>query len=320
VSTTDSGVGFLPTHRVPAAGLATYPEPTPAAPSGPRLEPALDVQVVEQRDDGWAKIACANGWTAWGDGRLLAPLPRYVPASGIVTFAAADPRQAPGARLDAGLEVAVSQQRPDGWAHVVCSNGWSAWADGRLLLSMPLAGTPAVHVQAPPISSRPGAPAYARSRPGPYTGPGYAGSVPDEVYTRWLPLLGGVLVVVGSFLPWVNVLSVGVSPWHISFLFLFRVTTDAFPHIGVVTLASAVLIFGYALAPFVLGRPAPRRVLFIGAVIAVDTALLYFGRWLHPATGIGLAVGPFVTLAGGGLAAVAHFRSRPVGARGLGWI
>src|SRR5579884_2935046 len=152
MSTLDSGVDFQATHRVPAAGLATYPEPASDAPPGPRLEPALDVQVVEQRDDGWAKIACSNGWTAWGDGRLLATLPRYVPASGIVTFAAADPRQPPGARLDAGLEVAVTEQRPDGWAHVVCSNGWSAWADGRLLLSAPLAGMAGAQVQAPPIS------------------------------------------------------------------------------------------------------------------------------------------------------------------------
>jgi SH3-like domain-containing protein len=36
--------------------------------------------------------------------------------------------------LDAGLEIQVLDQQEQ-WAHILCSNGWSAWVDSRLLVT-----------------------------------------------------------------------------------------------------------------------------------------------------------------------------------------
>jgi hypothetical protein len=72
---TDPGrVPYSPTHRVPATGLPTWPRPDPALPPENRLEPGLDVMVLELRPDGWAHVRTSNTWTAWIDGRLLEPL------------------------------------------------------------------------------------------------------------------------------------------------------------------------------------------------------------------------------------------------------
>src|SRR5205807_1898989 len=56
-----------------------------------------------------------------------------VSSPGVRTWAEPNPALAPGTTLDAGLQVQVVEQRTNGWAHVVCSNGWSAWVDGRRL-------------------------------------------------------------------------------------------------------------------------------------------------------------------------------------------
>ena len=55
-----------------------------------------------------------------------------VPEGGLPTWADADPNSAQTARLDGGLEVSVDATQ-GAWSHVVCSNGWSAWLDGRAL-------------------------------------------------------------------------------------------------------------------------------------------------------------------------------------------
>ena len=62
---------FVPTHRVPPAGLDSWPRPDPLVAAGPRIDGGLEVQVVDRLGD-WAKVAFSNGWTAWVDGRLLA--------------------------------------------------------------------------------------------------------------------------------------------------------------------------------------------------------------------------------------------------------
>jgi hypothetical protein len=47
-------------------------------------------------------------------------------------WAAPDPADAPVARIDAWVELQVLERAGD-WAHIVCSNGWSAWVDGRAM-------------------------------------------------------------------------------------------------------------------------------------------------------------------------------------------
>ncbi len=61
---------WTPTHRVPSTGMACYAAPDPATASGVRLDPWLDVQVIESRQ-GWSQVRCSNGWTTWVDGRRL---------------------------------------------------------------------------------------------------------------------------------------------------------------------------------------------------------------------------------------------------------
>ncbi|GAA2797617.1 hypothetical protein RMN57_34460 [Kitasatospora sp. CM 4170] len=62
--------------------------------------------------------------------------PTHVAApDGMATWAAPDPSQ-PSTPLDPLLPVRLIDRRGD-WAYVLCSNGWSTWVDGRLLVALP---------------------------------------------------------------------------------------------------------------------------------------------------------------------------------------
>ncbi|MFJ5228343.1 hypothetical protein ACIQBJ_00440 [Kitasatospora sp. NPDC088391] len=58
-----------------------------------------------------------------------------VPADGMATWTAPDPA-AGGVALDALLPVELAEAHGN-WARIVCSNGWTAWVDGRLLVALP---------------------------------------------------------------------------------------------------------------------------------------------------------------------------------------
>ena len=58
----------------------------------------------------------------------------HVPAAGMSAWPRPDPALRPEHHLAAGLDVMVIEQRDDGWAHVVFSNDWEAWVDGRRLV------------------------------------------------------------------------------------------------------------------------------------------------------------------------------------------
>jgi hypothetical protein len=53
-----------------------------------------------------------------------------VPAGGLDAYHEPDASASPVASLDAALAVQVDEQL-GAWAHVICSNGWQAWVDGR---------------------------------------------------------------------------------------------------------------------------------------------------------------------------------------------
>ncbi|MGW2375711.1 hypothetical protein [Kitasatospora sp. NPDC001683] len=57
------------------------------------------------------------------------------PPNGMATWTAPDPAR-PSARLDPLLPVRLIVRQGD-WAQVLCSNGWTAWVDGRLLVALP---------------------------------------------------------------------------------------------------------------------------------------------------------------------------------------
>ncbi|MEE1825070.1 hypothetical protein PUR61_23220 [Streptomyces sp. BE20] len=57
------------------------------------------------------------------------------PPDGLASWVTPDPAQ-PTARLDPLLPVRLIAREGD-WAQVLCSNGWTTWVDGRLLVSLP---------------------------------------------------------------------------------------------------------------------------------------------------------------------------------------
>ncbi|MFD5426680.1 hypothetical protein [Streptomyces sp. NPDC127084] len=86
----DAVPGFRPTHVVPGDGLPTWESPDAARPSAP-LDPFLPVELLDRRGD-WGRVLCANGWSAWVDGRLLVPVPQAPPPAGQPLARTADPR------------------------------------------------------------------------------------------------------------------------------------------------------------------------------------------------------------------------------------
>ncbi|MEW1639188.1 hypothetical protein AB0469_34670 [Streptomyces sp. NPDC093801] len=71
---------FHPTHVVPQEGLPAWEAPDVTRPTAP-LDPFLPVQLLTRRGE-WTEILCANGWSAWVDGRLLVAVPQPPPTAG----------------------------------------------------------------------------------------------------------------------------------------------------------------------------------------------------------------------------------------------
>ncbi|MEU9414745.1 hypothetical protein [Streptomyces sp. NPDC051000] len=89
--TSPEGVAdFRPTHVVPREGLPAWEEPDVSRPAA-ALDAFLPVQLLARRGE-WAEILCANGWSAWVDGRLLVVVPRPPPTAGRPLSRSEDPR------------------------------------------------------------------------------------------------------------------------------------------------------------------------------------------------------------------------------------
>ncbi|MEU8979338.1 hypothetical protein ACFVXA_01730 [Streptomyces sp. NPDC058246] len=95
---------FHPTHVVPQDGMAAWESPDPSRPTVP-LDGLLPVQLVDRLGD-WGRIVCANGWSAWIDGRLLISVPQAPPAASSPLARTADPRP-----LLARVEAALTRYR-----------------------------------------------------------------------------------------------------------------------------------------------------------------------------------------------------------------
>ncbi|MFI2436025.1 hypothetical protein [Streptomyces sp. NPDC018693] len=131
---------FRPTHVVPGHGMPAWEAPDPARPTVP-LDPLLPVRLVEERGD-WGHVLCANGWSAWVDGRLLVAVPQDPPTvDGGPLTRTADPRPllARVERVLAGYRAAVEdlasgaldgetfRRRTEGLRTGVVVDGESLW-------------------------------------------------------------------------------------------------------------------------------------------------------------------------------------------------
>ncbi|MEU8794819.1 hypothetical protein [Streptomyces sp. NPDC048643] len=95
---------FRPTHVVPQDGLPAWETPDPSRPTVP-LDALLPVQLVDRLGD-WGRVVCANGWSAWVDGRLLIGVPQVPPDATGPPARTADPRP-----LLARVEEALTEYR-----------------------------------------------------------------------------------------------------------------------------------------------------------------------------------------------------------------
>ena len=107
----------------PAGYAAAQPFPGPVASSTPAY-PAQGYAQAYTATPAATPTPTQAGW---------APSHK-VPPQGMQAWAAPDPNGAVVATLSGYLPVQVTETR-GAWAHVVCSNGWTGWVDGRLLVS-----------------------------------------------------------------------------------------------------------------------------------------------------------------------------------------
>jgi hypothetical protein len=62
---------YRATHTIPSSGLPVWSHPDPAMAPVAELDPGLDVMLVEELANGWARVVCSNRWSGWVDGRRL---------------------------------------------------------------------------------------------------------------------------------------------------------------------------------------------------------------------------------------------------------
>jgi hypothetical protein len=241
------------------------------------------------------------------------------PDDGMQAWDTPDGTKPPVAALDARLDVEVVE-RQGAWARILCSNGWSAWVDGRRLVEMSAAAAaptpaptpaPAAAWSSPPASSpaAPTAPTPAAPA-GAWTVP--AGTAPAPPRTSEfgvgsiLALAGAAVVLISGWLKWVSFDEQGfeleLSSYQIPMKFL--VDSDVGPleaglPIGALLLLLAAVCVVGALVPTV------RLLSIVGGGLAVVVALLFVFQLDRAADPFGLSdflsIAPFVALLGGGL-------------------
>jgi hypothetical protein len=121
----DVAVPHLPDVTREALGVTPTALPPPVATPLPPPSPArrAPAEVTPQRAAGLRPEATPP----------FVPTHR-VPDDGMAVWAEPDPVAAPVAALDPELDVMAVEWRDDGWTRIVCSNTWSGWVDGRLLV------------------------------------------------------------------------------------------------------------------------------------------------------------------------------------------
>ncbi|HUU61802.1 MAG TPA: SH3 domain-containing protein [Acidimicrobiia bacterium] len=302
---------FSPTHEVPAGGMSAWARPDPSLQPAARLEARVQLRVDETRG-AWARVTGSNGWTGWVDARRLAalggatfapaaaviptattpavatPAPVVtapmaaiwqatcqVPAGGLPAWATPDPAQAPVAQLAERVQLRVDETR-GAWARVTGSNGWTGWVDGRRLAGLGAGATTS----------------------------GAGGLALGGLKIRPLPLLGGIALIVATFLNWLQLGS--SNGFNVGLPFLWggwEHGADA-PDLGIFTLIIGIGAVLLAVLPRT-SVPALRVLGLITVVIAVVFAIQVMlwagdvGGGAGDAFTDGMSYAPYVALAGG---------------------
>jgi hypothetical protein len=133
-----------------------------------------------------------------------------VPQDGLRAYTDADASAAPAATLDPGLEVQVLTRWGD-WAYIRCTNGWSAWVDGRRL--HPMAGQQGAYASAAgaPVAQQQYAPQpqYATQQyaaqsyaPAPAAAPASGLNIGGRSVPITTVMIGVPLLFIGAVLDW----------------------------------------------------------------------------------------------------------------------
>lgn len=156
----------------------------------------------------------------------------YGPDQPLATWDAPDAARPPGPPLPNRLPVRVLQWWGQ-WAQVECSNGWTAWVDGRWL--QPLSATPA------PAQWQPGV-----AQP--------AGRAQAAGFVWSIPLGGAALALLGAFLPWITNGSSSNS-FDANIVFLFDYTPSSEGTVKVGWLLALLALGAGVLSALAVSRP-----------------------------------------------------------------
>jgi hypothetical protein len=126
----DLGQGF-PTATEPAAEPSWSAQPASSLPSSlpsPSFSPAPTPTATP---GGYAPLTGQPAAQPHPASSAFAPT-HTVPPQGMQAWAAPDPNGQVVATLGGGLPIQITEVR-GAWAHVLCSNGWTGWVDGRII-------------------------------------------------------------------------------------------------------------------------------------------------------------------------------------------
>ena len=222
------------------------------------------------------------------------------PEGGLRAWAEPDPTQQPITTVQARVEMQVREVR-GAWAHIECSNGWSAWVDARQLVTKHAAPTgppPAASGPPPASASRPAAAA---------TGTGFTAMLAKPVMTVGSQTLvvqdiipaGGIIL--GALFGWLRLKGISTSnSFDVPLFFLldFKTKSRAIK-LGWLLLAAAVACVAPIEQRFrqiALGVVAAACVLYL---IQLQRLVGFAGNGVNITDLIGL--GTIVTLASAGV-------------------
>jgi hypothetical protein len=115
-----------PTQPVPSSSFGSPTSSLPAPSFGSRTPASTPAA-----GGGYTPLSGQPAQPAHPASSAFAPT-HTVPPQGMQAWAAPDPNGAVVATLGGGLPIQITEVR-GAWAHVLCSNGWTGWVDGRII-------------------------------------------------------------------------------------------------------------------------------------------------------------------------------------------